>query len=207
MTVRDRLLDLIVLALLGPVILLGVAIGTGLVLLREGRPIFYTSQRMKTVDQEFTLWKFRTMAASDENSGVTGGDKANRVTDVGRFLRRTRLDELPQAWNVLRGDIRLVGPRPPLPEYVARFPEIYSDVLKSRPGITGLATLRYKDTEARLLSQCKTPSETDAVYTRRCLPRKAALDLIYQRNKSTCFDLNLMRITFGGLLKRGTKKA
>ncbi len=202
MTFRERALDLAVLGIFGPAILFAVIIGAILMLVFQGRPIFFGSHRMNAPDRSFTLWKFRTMAASVQNSGVTGGDKSDRVTDLGRFLRATRLDELPQAWNVLRGDIRLVGPRPPLPEYVERFPEIYRQVLQSRPGVTGLASLRYKDTEARLLATCTTPEQTDAVYARRCVPRKAALDMIYQRNRSVWFDLTLIWLTAAELWGR-----
>lgn len=206
MAFRERAFDLAVLAVLGLPILLGILIGVFLMLLVQGRPVFFGSQRMNAPGSSFTLWKFRTMVPLPQDSGVTGGDKSDRVTDIGRVLRATRLDELPQAWNVLRGDIRLVGPRPPLPEYVERFPDIYRQVLRSRPGITGLASLRYKDTEARLLCACTTPEQTDAVYVRRCVPRKATLDLIYQRNRSVWFDLTLIWLTAAGLLKRNNKR-
>jgi lipopolysaccharide/colanic/teichoic acid biosynthesis glycosyltransferase len=93
-----------------------------------------------------------------------------------------------------------------LPEYVERFPEIYGQVLRSRPGITGLASLCYKDTEARLLSACVTPEQTDAVYARRCVPRKATLDLIYQRNRSVWLDLTLIWFTAAGLLKGDSRQ-
>lgn len=199
MSRRERLFDLIVLVVVSPLVLSGILIGALLVLKRDGRPVFYSSQRMSAPDQQFTLWKLRTMGVSEYDSGVTGGDKANRVTETGGFLRLTRLDELPQAWNVLRGDIRLVGPRPPLPQYVHRFPETYGKVLRSRPGITGLATLKYKDTEAKLLADCTTPQETEAVYSRRCIPKKARLDLIYQRHQSVYFDLKLLWLTLKGL--------
>jgi lipopolysaccharide/colanic/teichoic acid biosynthesis glycosyltransferase len=86
----------------------------------------------------------------------------------------------------------LVGPRPPLRLYVEAFPELYARVLKSRPGITGLASLRYHAVEERLLAACRTPEETDEVYRRRCVPRKAALDLIYQRERSLCWDILLV---------------
>jgi len=80
------------------------------------------------------------MIPASEDSGASGGYKANRITRTGRFLRRTRLDETPQLWNVLKGDISFVGPRPPLRQYVEAYPEIYTQVLKTRPGITGLGS-------------------------------------------------------------------
>ena len=159
---------------------------------KDGRPIFYRSMRMQTVDRCFGLIKFRTMDIIESDCGVTGGDKSDRITIVGQFLRNTHLDELPQLWNVLVGDMSFVGPRPPLRVYVERFPALYEQVLKSRPGITGLASLRYHLHEYMLLARCSTANETDAVYTRVCVPAKARLDLIYQRHQSLCFDMKIM---------------
>ena len=126
-----------------------------------------------------------------------------RITGVGRFLRRSSLDEFPQLWNILKGDLSFVGPRPPLREYVERYPEIYREVLKSRPGVTGLATVVYHKHEAALLERCTTPEETDDVYARICVPAKARLDLIYQRHQTMCFDFDLVFQTIGNLFRRG----
>jgi lipopolysaccharide/colanic/teichoic acid biosynthesis glycosyltransferase len=131
-----------------------------------------------------------TVAAAE--SGVSGGDKTSRISRTGAFLRRKRLDELPQLINVLKGDISFVGPRPPLREYVERFPTIYAQVLKSRPGITGLATVAYHAHEEKLLARSKSAAETDAIYCRACIPRKAHLDLLYQRKRNLRFDFYLM---------------
>lgn len=190
MTWQKRSFDLI----FGLVILIPIAMVIGVIaiviwLQRDG-PVFYVSKRMKSPQEPFNLVKFRTMTHhATTESGVTGADKTDRVTKLGAVLRRYRLDEFPQLWNLLRGDISTVGPRPPLPEYVERFPKIYAQVLKSRPGLTGLATLHFHKREQVLLSQTRTATETDHVYTTRCIPRKARLDLIYQRQKSLCFDM------------------
>lgn len=154
-------------------------------------PVFYVGERMKTPGQAFGLWKFRTMTVVDADTGVSGGHKGSRVTPLGAKLRASRLDELPQLWNILKGDISFVGPRPPLREYVERFPDLYARVLQSRPGVTGLATLRFHKHEARLLARCRSPQQTDATYARICVPRKARLDLIYQRNQSIALDFRL----------------
>ena len=203
MTIRKRIFDLFFAALLvvilGPV-LLGLL---GWLLIRQGRPLFYVAERMKGPDQPFRLWKLRTMAAVEKDAGVSGGDKAGRITPMGAWLRHRRLDEFPQLWNILRGDLSFVGPRPPLREYVARYPEIYARVLQSRPGVTGLASIVYHRHEAALLARCTTPEETDATYTRICVPAKARLDLIYQRHQSTCYDFDLVFQTIGNLLRRG----
>ncbi|MEZ5673938.1 MAG: sugar transferase [Thalassovita sp.] len=192
MTRSKRLLDILAALVLGvllsPVILWLVA----MILIQEGRPVLYVSERMKTPTRGFQLWKFRTMTVVQQDAGVSGGDKANRITKTGAFMRKYRLDEIPQLWNVLRGDISFVGPRPPLRRYVERFPQLYAEVLKSRPGITGLATIVYHLHEENLLAACKTPEETEIVYERRCVPQKARLDLIYQRRRSLCMDVLLM---------------
>jgi lipopolysaccharide/colanic/teichoic acid biosynthesis glycosyltransferase len=112
-----------------------------------------------------------------------------------RMLRKTRADEIPQLWNVIRGDMSLVGPRPPLRRYVEAYPALYAQVLKNRPGVTGLASLAFADHEERILARCTSAAETEAAYRRRCVPRKARIDLIYQRRQSLCLDLRLIAET------------
>ena len=192
MTPAKRLCDLILALLLGIVLLPVIAVVAVMILVRDGRPVFYVSERMKTPAQGFRLVKFRTMKVVATDSGVSGGEKAARITAIGHVLRRTRLDEVPQLWNVLRGDISFVGPRPPLRQYVERFPEIYGRVLKSRPGITGLASVYFHEHEERLLARSRSTEETDAIYCRACIPRKAHLDLIYQARRNICMDAGIM---------------
>jgi lipopolysaccharide/colanic/teichoic acid biosynthesis glycosyltransferase len=202
MTPAKRAFD-IALALLGiamfavPCLLIAAAL-----LISDGRPVFYVSERMKTPDLGFGLWKFRTMRPALQNSGVSGGDKDARITRLGGFLRRTRLDELPQLWNILRGDLSFVGPRPPLRQYVDGFPDLYRRVLQNRPGLTGLATLVYQAREAALLAACQTPAQTNAAYTSRCIPRKAHIDLIYQRNQSMTLDVFVLAKTILDMFKK-----
>ena len=192
MTFSKRMFDILfALALcvvLGPVIL-GLTLA---LLVLQGRPLFYAGERMRSVDQGFRLLKFRTMHVAADCGGVSGGDKQTRITPMGRFLRRTRLDELPQLWNILRGDISFVGPRPPLRRYVDSHPDLYARVLACRPGVTGLATVIFHRTEERLLAPCKTPQETERVYVQRCIPRKARLDLIYCQRQSLALDMWLI---------------
>lgn len=202
MTWGKRLFDLGLALLLSAVLAVPFALLLLVLLIRDGRPVFYVAERMKAPGVPFRLWKLRTMTVARQDSGVSGGDKSARITPTGRFLRATRLDEVPQLWNVIRGDMSFVGPRPPLRLYVERFPRLYAEVLQSRPGITGLASLHFHRHEEYLLSRCGTAEETDAVYARRCVPRKAALDLIYQRNQSVCFDLVLLWRTGSGVLLR-----
>jgi len=201
-TWRKRIFDLffasLLVIILGP-ILIGLLVW---LLVKEGRPLFHVAERMKTPNEPFRLWKLRTMTVAARDQGVSGGDKAARITPTGAWLRAKRLDEFPQLWNLLKGDLSFVGPRPPLREYVERFPHLYGEVLKSRPGVTGLATIRFHKHEEALLARCSSPAETDDVYCRICIPRKARLDLIYQRNQSTCYDFDLVFQTIGNLFRR-----
>lgn len=202
MTWDKRLFDLffvtLLIVILGPILL---ALLLWL-LVKEGRPIFYVAERMKAPGEPFMLWKLRTMTVVAEDSGVSGGDKAKRVTRTGAWLRGKRLDEFPQLWNILRGDLSFVGPRPPLRQYVEAHPEIYAEVLKSRPGVTGLASIVYHKHEAALLERCETPEETHDIYSRICVPAKARLDLIYQRHQNMCYDFDLVFQTIGNLFRR-----
>lgn len=202
MTWRKRIFDLffasLLVVILGPIVLYLIWV----IWRKQGRPLFYVAERMKSPTESFGLWKFRTMTIVDDDQGVSGGHKETRITPLGAKLRAKRLDEFPQLWNILKGDLSFVGPRPPLREYVERFPAIYSKVLKSRPGVTGLATIRFHKHEDRLLARCDTPEETDDIYCRICVPRKARLDLIYQRSQSTCYDFDLVFQTIGNLFRR-----
>ncbi|RKF16721.1 sugar transferase [Roseovarius spongiae] len=192
MTPAKRGGDILLALVLGLLALpLGVAIAVA-ILWRDGRPVLHASERMQTPERAFAMLKFRTMKPAPADAGVTGGDKAGRITATGALLRRLHLDELPQLWNVLRGDMSMVGPRPPLRHYVQTYPALYARVLRSRPGLTGLATLRCGAREARLLGRCRSAAETEAVYLRACIPVKARLDLMYQANRSLCWDAVLL---------------
>lgn len=193
MTAGKRLLDLVLALLLGLLLLpVLIALLTALAL-SEGRPLFYVSERMRSPTRSFSLIKLRTMpTGADKIGGVTGGDKQRRMSRLHRLMRRSRADEIPQLWNVIRGDMSMVGPRPPLRRYVEDYPDLYSAVLQSRPGITGLASLVFHAHEEHILATCTTPQETDAIYRRRCVPAKARLDLIYARHRSLCWDMELI---------------
>ncbi|UWP89228.1 sugar transferase [Aliiroseovarius crassostreae] len=163
----------------------------------DGHPFLYRSVRMKSPRRKFRLYKIRTMSVVHErnNKGVTGGHKSSRITKIGHILRKFRLDELPQVINVIKGDISFVGPRPPEPRYVRACPDLYAQVLQDRPGITGLASVVIHRHEEWLLTQCSCPQETEEVYLRRSVPRKARIDLLYQKHKSIRLDLYILYLT------------
>ncbi|WP_196216692.1 sugar transferase [Paracoccus shanxieyensis] len=189
MTRRKRAFDILFSLILLVPLGLVMAVVALLLLVTQGRPLFYVAPRMRAPGEQFDLLKFRTMLREDDDCGATGAHKHWRITKVGRLLRRTRIDELPQLFNILRGDMSFVGPRPPLKEYVERFPALYNQVLQNRPGVTGLATMIYHAHEDRIMARCKTAEATEAAYYRRCLPTKLRLDMIYQRRRTLRVDL------------------
>jgi lipopolysaccharide/colanic/teichoic acid biosynthesis glycosyltransferase len=162
----------------------------------DGRPIFHRSTRVGRGGVPFALWKLRTLrpdpTAPDRASG---GHLAARQTCTGPFLRRTRIDELPQLWSVLRGEMALVGVRPPLPAHVALQPSAYAALLQAPPGLTGLATLRLHGIEGQRLARARTVEETEAVYAGRILPLKLRLDRMHARRRSVALDLWILART------------
>jgi lipopolysaccharide/colanic/teichoic acid biosynthesis glycosyltransferase len=140
----------------------------------SGLPILFRQIRVGRHGRPFSLLKFRSMRQRNSGLRITAtGDP--RMTGVGRFLRRYKLDELPQLWNVLRGDMSFLGPRPEVPEYVDLESPAWQSVLSVRPGITDVATLLYRN-EEELLARSADP---DAFYRHHVLPAKLALNVDY----------------------------
>lgn len=139
-------------------------------------PVFYRQQRVGRNNQDFGLLKFRSMrVGADKMSLITIGDRDPRVTRAGYYIRKLKLDELPQLWNVLIGDMSLVGPRPEVRRYVDLYTEEQRKVLSVRPGITDYASIEYID-ENTLLAQAEDPDKT---YIEEIIPAKIALNMRY----------------------------
>lgn len=192
MTFGKRLFDVVFATVLLVIVAPAMSVIALLILVHDGRPVIYRSSRMKSPTEVFTLLKFRTMTEGGDDGTVSAAHKHARITPLGSALRHRRLDELPQLINVLRGDMSFVGPRPPLPRYVDTRPDLYAEVLKNRPGMTGLATLIFHKREEHILAKCHTTDETHATYLRRCVPIKARLDIIWARNRTNCYDFVLI---------------
>jgi lipopolysaccharide/colanic/teichoic acid biosynthesis glycosyltransferase len=178
---------------LAPVLLL-VALAVRL----SGRgPVLFKQERMGRNLKPFRILKFRTMvdAAERLGPGVTR-DNDPRVTPLGRVLRQTKLDELPQLINVLVGDMSLVGPRPELPRYVERFPEEYREILRVRPGITDPASIAYRDESALI----EPGEDSEEQYVRVILPHKLRLSREYVENASLGRDLALILQTVASVI-------
>ena len=156
-------------------------------------PVLFRQTRAGRYRRAFTLYKFRSMRISDDPGPSLTVDGDPRITPLGAFLRRYKLDELPQLWNVLRGDLSLVGPRPKLPHLEALD-------LPYRPGITGIATLAFRN-EEKILSEVQA-CHIDSFYESCIKPRKARLDQEYMGNATPWSDINLLcRTAFSCLLR------
>jgi lipopolysaccharide/colanic/teichoic acid biosynthesis glycosyltransferase len=187
--VTKRIFDIVVaalaLVLLAPLLLLAAL----LVRISSRGPVLFRQERIGRGFRPFTIYKFRTMVADAPVHGgpiTIAGDR--RVTPIGRLLRKTKVDELPQLLNVLRGDMSFVGPRPEVRQYVELFSADYAEILRVPPGITDLASLKYRD-EAELLAGAADP---EAEYVRRVLPDKIRLAREYLERASFGFDLALI---------------
>ena len=195
----DLTLSLVGLAILLPV--LGLVAAT--VWMTSGRPVFFCQERVGLNGRPFTLVKFRTMAVSDgaEGTSITvRGDP--RITPLGRFLRRTKLDEFPQLWNVVRGEMSLVGPRPEVPEIVEGYSPEMLEIFSVRPGITSIASLLLSDEEGLL---ALTP-DSERAYREVLVPFKVELGMEHVRRNSLSFDISVLsrtawRLTLGRVLK------
>jgi lipopolysaccharide/colanic/teichoic acid biosynthesis glycosyltransferase len=170
-----------------------------LVRLTSPGPVFFRQERMGRGFRPFYIYKFRSMVrdAPQKGAAVTFGADP-RITRVGRFLRATKLDEIPQLINVLVGDMSLVGPRPEVRKYVEMFHADYEEVLRVRPGITDPASIKFRH-EAEILGRAADPEKE---YVNRVLPEKIRLAKDYVRNSSFWYDVRLLfqtvRVVSGG---------
>jgi lipopolysaccharide/colanic/teichoic acid biosynthesis glycosyltransferase len=160
-------------------------------------PILFRQERIGRGFRPFLIYKFRTMVQDASGRGmlVTAGEDP-RITRIGRFLRKTKIDELPQLLNVLKGEMTLVGPRPEVRKYVELFRADYEEILQVRPGITDWASLKYRD-EAVILGRFEQPEQE---YVRRVLPEKMKLAKAYVRHASFFSDLALIFATLRKLI-------
>ena len=181
----DIVVAFVGLLLLSPLLLL-VAL---LITIDSRGPVFFRQERVGRDFRPFLIYKFRTMVqdASRKGGSITFGLDP-RITRVGRLLRKTKIDELPQLINVLRGEMSFVGPRPEVWQYVELFRQDYEEILKVLPGITDLSSLRYRH-EAEILGRSENPEDE---YVRRVLPEKIRLAKEYVRRSSLLFDVTII---------------
>ena len=195
---NKRLFDLFF-AIVGLVPLVPFFVLIGVIIkLDSSGPVFFRQVRVGQRGKPFRIFKFRTMCVDAENKGAlisTGDDP--RITGIGRFLRKFKIDELPQLINVVVGEMSLVGPRPEVQKYVSAYPEDYSLILSVRPGITDYASLAFKD-ENELL---KTADDPERKYIDEILPIKIGYYKKYLLEQGLITDIKLIYRTLVGIMK------
>lgn len=164
----------------------------------DGGAIFFRQLRVGKNSRPFYLWKFRTMKPNSESSGqITVGARDLRITRIGFYLRKYKIDELPQMWNIVLGDMSVVGPRPEVPKYVALYSESDKIVLSIRPGLTDYASLDYFS-ENELLAASSDPEKT---YREEIMPAKLKLNKRYIQEMSLGTDLKIIARTVHAIIK------
>jgi len=187
----------IVLALSLLLILLPVLLAVALLVKLDGPgPVFFRARRIGAGGRTFAMLKFRKMVDGAVGAPLTTASDL-RFTATGKLLAKTKFDELPQLWNVLKGDMSFVGPRPEDSRFVALFPEEYTEIHGVAPGITGLSQLAFAK-ESDLLDR----DDTLEYYVERLLPAKVAIDVFYARHRSFLGDLKIFAWTFLAVLPR-----
>lgn len=189
----------VIFAALGLIVLSPVLLAASVAVRFSSRgPVLFRQERIGRGGTPFVLLKFRTMVVGTGASITIGRDP--RITSIGRWLRQSKLDELPQLWNVLRGDMALVGPRPEVPRYVEGWPpDVRSQVLSVRPGITDPASVRFRH-ESQLLAGAADP---EAFYVEEIVPQKLRLYADYVATKTWTRDLAILGATVKVLFERG----
>ena len=192
-----RIFD-IILSLFGLIILLPFMLIIAILIKIDSKgPIFFKQIRVTKGEREFKILKYRTMrVGSDKYSQITVG-KDKRITKIGSFLRKYKLDEIPQLINVLIGDMSLVGPRPEVPKYVALYTDEQKEILKVRAGITDYASIEFSN-ENDLLASEKNPEEA---YIEKVMPKKIELNKKYLSEISVLTDIKIILLTIKKILK------
>jgi len=169
-----------------------------LIVLESKGGVFYKQVRVGKDNKEFHLYKFRTMRVGADKEGLlTVGERDNRITRVGYFLRKYKIDEFPQLFNIVKGDMSIVGPRPEVRKYVDLYTPEQMRVLSVRPGLTDYASIKYVH-ENEVLAASENPEQT---YIDEVMPAKLELNLQYIKNQSLKEDLKLIFKTFIAILK------
>ena len=159
---------------------------------------FYSQERVGLNGVPFRLYKFRSMRVGSDLKGlITVGERDNRITRTGLFIRKYKLDELPQLWNVLIGDMSLVGPRPEVEKYTRLYTPEQQRVLSVRPGITDWASIKYVD-ENKILGEAENPDEA---YVKIIMPNKIKLNMVYIQNQTLGEYFKIIFTTFKEIVR------
>jgi lipopolysaccharide/colanic/teichoic acid biosynthesis glycosyltransferase len=165
-----------------------------LVKLTSKGPVFYLQTRVGLHGKDFKIIKFRTMYVDSDKQGLLSlGDKDPRITALGHILRKFRLDEMPQFFNILKGEMSFVGPRPEVRKYVDYYTEAQKEVLNFKPGVTDYACLIFLDVEDKILNDNR--NNVDEIYIQKIMPEKVAKNLEYFRTADFFSDLRIILLT------------
>lgn len=189
-----RLFDLVIASSILLLVTPGFLIIALLIKIESPGPVFFRQMRVSKNGKPFLIHKFRSMYVTqpaDIEVLLTIGEDT-RVTKVGKYIRKLHLDELCQTIDVILGTMSLVGPRPETPNYIKYYPKDWVEVLRVKPGITGLASIKYAQEEYKLLSAAKDPQAT---YIEKILPKKLRYEKFYARHQSLRFDLYIIFLT------------
>ena len=168
-----------------------------LILVTLGWPVMYSPQRASRGNNLFTVRKFRSMRIAPGPTSHHSGDDDPRVTTVGKWIRKFKLDELPQLWNVFKGDMSVVGPRPETPDYIQHYTEEQMQILDLRPGITDFASIEFAD-----LGEMLRGDDPDKIYFEKVWDRKMELRMQYVRTRTFLLDIKILLFTFFLIFKR-----
>jgi len=193
-----RILDILITSI-GIILFFPVIIAISLIILiSSGYPVFFLQERVGKDWKIFKIIKFRTMVKNADKMGIgISSHDDSRVTNIGKFLRKFKIDEIPQIFNVLLGDMSLVGPRPELLKYAEYYNDDYSQILKIKPGITDYASLEFSN-ESELL---KDPDDSEKVYINKILPDKIKLYKKYLKEANLITDIRIIFSTFKVLFR------
>ncbi|MEC9292751.1 MAG: sugar transferase [Chloroflexota bacterium] len=189
----DLIFSIIGLVTLAPLLMI---VGL-LILFTLGRPLLYSAKRTGTSNSIFTMRKFRSMKIAEGPTSHHSGDDDPRITKVGHWIRKFKLDELPQLWNIAKGEMSFVGPRPESPVYTKLYTKEQQTILELRPGITDFASIEFSDLGSILIG-----NDPDKIYFERVWDRKMELRMKYVREHSFYVDMKLIILTFIKIFRR-----
>ena len=169
-----------------------------LIKLTSKGPILYSGTRIGKNEEEFRCHKFRTMRLGSDSISITVGDKDPRITYIGFIIRKLKIDELPQLWNVLKGEMTLVGPRPDTPKYKEYYKDQFFDYFNFKPGITSPSSIYFADESELYVGK----DDPEKIYIEGTIPKKVELDKVYFENVSVMNDFKYIFITLFKIVKR-----
>lgn len=190
----NRLTEILIIIIFFPIFLMLMILLSVILLIFQGRPILYQQIRVGKNNKKFIIYKFRTMKVNKNREMDFSGKK---ITKIGEYLRKYKLDEVPQIINILKNEMSIVGPRPEIVSYVKKSDQKkWNEILKFKPGLTDLASIEFRN-EEKILKKSKNPQK---LYLDKILPKKLNLNIKYLKDKNTLYDLKILFKTISVVL-------